>query len=161
MPFNVEEKIPQIEPEKWLLRIAGQVDNPLSYSLEQLKSEFTIKEVEAKILCLRGATIGGIWRGVAVKNILEKVKPKKSASWVEVKAYSDYSEPVKLTDIEQEDVVLAFALDNKAIPPEQGGFLRLIVPQKYAYKSVKWVKELEILKEAPSGFWERKGYPLT
>jgi len=161
MPFNVEEKTPQIKPEEWLLQIGGRVERPLSLSLQQLKDEFEPKEVEAHITCLRGTAIGGVWSGVAVKDILEKAKLAESAGWVEVKAYSDYSEPVKLADIEREDVILAFMLDGKPIPPEQGGSLRLIVPQKYAYKSVKWVKELNILSEAPKGFWEKKGYPQT
>ncbi|TET55344.1 MAG: sulfite oxidase-like oxidoreductase, partial [Actinobacteria bacterium] len=52
------------------------------------------------------------------------------------------------------------ALNDKIIPVEQGGSLRLIVPQKYAYKSVKWLNELRLLFKRPFGFWEKKGYPF-
>ena len=91
---------------------------------------------------------------------MKKVGIKEKASWIEAKAYSNYSEPILLKDFLKEDILIAYALDDKQIPAKQGGSLRLIVPQKYAYKSVKWLKELKILYKRPFGFWERKGYPF-
>lgn len=159
MVFNVEKKPPDIKPSDWRLIINGEVENPLNLSLNQLQTDFEPQEIESNILCLRGITIGGVWTGVPVVDLLQSAEVQQTAKWVHVKAYGKYTEPIKFKDIWRQDVILAYKLDGKPIPAEQGGGLRLIVPAKYAYKSVKWVKELSVLAKKPGGFWERKGYP--
>lgn len=159
MVFNVESKVPKIKPRDWLLFINGEVKKSLSFSLSELQSDFKPKSVQANIICLKGSTISGKWTGVPVQQLLNIANPKKSAAWIQIKAYSNYSEPLKIKDFQKENIILAYNLNDKPIPPQQGGSLRLIVPNKYAYKSVKWVREFTILSQKPSGFWEKKGYP--
>jgi len=159
MVFNVEE-IPEISEKDWRISITGEVEEPHFYSIEQLKQYFEPKKVNSNILCLRGVTIKGVWTGVDARELVDETNINEKASWVEVRAYSDYVEPVKLKDFVKEGVIIAYALNDKIIPVEQGGSLRLIVPQKYAYKSVKWLNELRLLFKRPFGFWEKKGYPF-
>lgn len=158
MVFYVEAKIPEVKAQDWCLNITGGVKNPLTFSLNQLKNKFEPKSVQTNIICLRGVTIGGTWTGVQLNQLLVLAQAP-DRGWVQVKAYSGYSEPIRLQDCKSADVIVAFELNGKPVPPEQGGLLRLIVPQKYAYKSVKWVREFELLSKRPSGFWEKKGYP--
>lgn len=160
MVFNVESDIPQISEKDWQISISGQVENPFSIRLKDLKSKFPASDIEANILCLRGVTIGGTWSGVSVSQLLEQAEIMDSAFSAQIKAYSNYFEPIGLDDLMKPDVVFAYNLDNEPIPPEQGGLLRLIVPGKYAYKSVKWVNELHISQKKHKGFWEKKGYPF-
>ena len=159
MVFNVESDIVRIKESHWRLTLKGQVENPLSLSLEKLKNDFEQEDVTTNILCLRGVTIKGTWTGVGVNKLLEAAGAQSEARWIQAKAYSDYAEPIRFNDANKHGVIIAYNLDGKPIPKEQGGFLRFVVPDKYAYKSVKWIKELTILDERPSGFWEKKGFP--
>lgn len=57
-----------------------------------------------------------------------------------------------------EDVIVAVLMDGQLIPQKLGGPVRLIVPQMYAYKSVKWLKAIELIEEEHVGYWEARGY---
>ena len=160
MVFNIED-VPKIGLKDWSLSITGEVKNRCTFSYLQLKNDFPSRGLNSNLLCLRGVSIKGFWSGVSVEDLLDKAEPDKEAKWIEAKAYSGYSEPVKLRDLVQEAAIVAFSLDGEQIPDKQGGYLRLIVPNKYAYKSVKWLNELKLRSQNPSGFWEKKGYPLT
>ena len=159
MVLNVESSVPDVKEKDWRLVINGRVENPVDLGIKQLKSDFEQESVETNILCLRGVTIKGQWSGVALKKILEVAQVRRDASWIQAKAYSDYAEPVRFDDAKQDGVIVAHSLDGETIPKKQGGLLRLVVPEKYAYKSVKWINELTVLSERPDGFWEKKGYP--
>jgi DMSO/TMAO reductase YedYZ molybdopterin-dependent catalytic subunit len=54
-------------------------------------------------------------------------------------------------------VLLATGLDGAPLPPARGGPLRLIVPERYAWKSVKWLRRLDFLPQDEPGYWERRG----
>jgi DMSO/TMAO reductase YedYZ molybdopterin-dependent catalytic subunit len=54
--------------------------------------------------------------------------------------------------------MLAVRLDDRELPREHGGPLRLIVPQKYGYKSAKWVYRLKFTEDQELGYWETRGY---
>ncbi len=159
MPFNVEDNIPQVGFDDWRLAVDGQVDNPVVFSLSQLQNNFKQTEVKSSILCLRGVRIGGLWSGVAISDLLDDAGVQDNAKWIRAKAYTDFTEPLRINDARQEGVIVAHSLDGKPIPAAQGGALRLIVPEKYAYKSIKWINKLTVLQKKPGGFWEKKGYP--
>ena len=60
-----------------------------------------------------------------------------------------------------DSVFFAYEYNGKPLTPEHGFPLRLVVPALYAYKSAKWVRGIEILKEDRPGFWETRGYSNT
>ena len=76
-------------------------------------------------------------------------------------AEEDYTTSLPLEDLLDDDVLLAYRLDNKPLEPEHGGPLRLVVPKKYAYKSANWVRKLRFTKEQELGYWEKRGYSNT
>ena len=66
-----------------------------------------------------------------------------------------------LKELLDDDVLLAYRLDDKPLEPKHGGPLRLVVPKKYAYKSAKWVRKLRFTEEQELGYWEKRGYSNT
>jgi DMSO/TMAO reductase YedYZ molybdopterin-dependent catalytic subunit len=66
-----------------------------------------------------------------------------------------------LEDLEYDDVILAYRLDDIGLPALYGGPLRLVVPHKYAYKSAKWVRRIKFTEEQELGYWEQRGYSNT
>ncbi len=69
-----------------------------------------------------------------------------------------YNTNLSLEDATTEDVLLAYELQGQPLPLEHGGPLRLLVPQRYAWKSAKFLRRLEFRVEDAPGYWEQRGY---
>ena len=72
-----------------------------------------------------------------------------------------YTTSLPLADLEGRNVMLAYQLDGHELPPRHGGPLRLVVPQKYGYKSAKWVRRIKVTAEQELGYWETRGFSNT
>jgi DMSO/TMAO reductase YedYZ molybdopterin-dependent catalytic subunit len=94
---------------------------------------------------------------VLFTEVLKRVKVKAGAEYVLVLAEEGYTANVPLKDLERSNVLFAFEHDGEPLPAEHGGPLRLVVPQLYAWKSVKWVRGFTLLDHDELGFWERNG----
>jgi len=74
------------------------------------------------------------------------------------KSYDDYYTNVPLSYLLRENVILAFKLNDKPLPSEHDGPLRVLIPDLYAWKSAKWLKEIEFMTKNRMGYWETRGY---
>src|SRR5438105_14976363 len=78
------------------------------------------------------------WQGVAFREILQRVAPIPSASFVLVHAEQGYTANIPVVDLDRDDVLLATDHDGEPLSPDHGHPVRLIVPHLYGWKSVKW-----------------------
>ena len=148
---------PEIDLNTWKLEITGLVEKPGSYSLDQLK-ELGVQHYTKDFHCVTSwSKLDVHWSGVPFKNILAFLKPKES--WKHLLQYGrdGYSTNVPRVDVERDDVFLAFELDGKPIPREHG-YIRLIVPHLYAWKTSKFLFKLDFSEKDKPGFWEVRGY---
>lgn len=74
-------------------------------------------------------------------------------------AGAEYVSSLPLDLVNAPDTLLADAQDGAPLPPKHGGPLRLVVPQQFGYKNMKWVVQLEITEKLVPGYWEQRGYP--
>ncbi len=77
-----------------------------------------------------------------------------------IHADPDYTTNLPLSDLVDDDVLLALKHDGRDLTPDHGGPLRLVVPKLYFWKSAKWVRGFEFLEVNPPGFWEVNGYHM-
>ena len=152
--------VPQFDAARWDFRVAGLVENPIRLSY----SEFIAlppAEVTADFHCVtRWSRLDNRWKGVAVRTLLDRAKPLAQARFVLVHGDHDYTANVPLADLLEGDVLLATHHDGHPLTPEHGFPLRLVVPKLYAWKSVKWLRGLQLLGSDQPGFWEQNGYHL-
>jgi DMSO/TMAO reductase YedYZ molybdopterin-dependent catalytic subunit len=160
-PVLHEGSVPRFNPETWDFTVEGLVENPVKISWEGfLKLPKTVSVCDFH--CVTGwSKLDNKWEGVAFKTVCELVKPLKEARYVTIIAEGEYTTSLPLEELLADDVLLAYKLDDKLLPPEHGGPLRLVVPKKYAYKSAKWVRKLKFTKEQELGYWETRGYSNT
>ena len=160
-PVLHEGPIPNFDPKTWDFVVEGLVKNPVRLTYEQflkLPKVVTVSDFH----CVTGwSKLDNKWEGVAFKTISDLAKPLKEARYVTVVAEGDYTTSLPLEELLDNDILLAFRLDDKPLEPEHGGPLRLVVPKKYAYKSAKWVRKLRFTKEQELGYWEKRGYSNT
>ena len=159
--FPVLQKggIPRVDRESYKLEISGEVVNPVILSLEDLK-KIQDKEIVADIHCVTSwSTFNMHFKGISFKKILELVKPKNGAHFVEFYcADGGFTTTVPIERIMADNAILALIYDDQPINDKHGGPVRPIFPDLYFYKSAKWVFKIIFLEKDRLGYWERAGY---
>jgi DMSO/TMAO reductase YedYZ molybdopterin-dependent catalytic subunit len=150
--------VPRLDEAKWDFRIDGMVEEPLRLTWQEFRGLPQV-EVTSDFHCVtRWSRLDNRWKGVLFTEVLNRLKLRAGAEYVLVLAEEGYTANVPLKDLERPDVLFAFEHDGEPLPAEHGGPVRLVVPQLYAWKSVKWVRGFTLLDHDELGFWERNGY---
>jgi DMSO/TMAO reductase YedYZ molybdopterin-dependent catalytic subunit len=153
---------PRIAPEKWKLKVFGNVAQPVEFSWEEFQRLPRVK-VFADFHCVtRWSRLSNLWEGVSTRELLGRAGGATSeARYVLAHGYDgSWTTNLPLADFLAEDALVAFLHDGEPISLEHGGPARLIIPRLYAWKSAKWLAGLELLNEDRAGFWERNGYHM-
>jgi DMSO/TMAO reductase YedYZ molybdopterin-dependent catalytic subunit len=157
----VGERAPSSTTAPWRLTIGGLVERPLAMSLDQLL-ELPLVEREIDIHCVtRWSKPGVRFRGVELADLLARAQPPGEARFISFTARSDrrHSTSLPLADALSLKAFVAVDVAGRALPIEHGGPLRLVVPRRYFYKSLKWLEHIELLAEDRLGYWESEaGY---
>jgi len=149
---------PEVSSEAWRLEVLGLVEAPFGLTYEELMALPQVELTRDFHCVTRWSRLDVAWKGVRVRDLLERARPKEEAVAALVHSYGGYTTNLLLEDLLKDDVILAHTLFGKPLPPERGGPVRLLVPHLYAWKSAKWVREIELLDHLELGFWERLGY---
>jgi DMSO/TMAO reductase YedYZ molybdopterin-dependent catalytic subunit len=91
--------------------------------------------------------------------LADSAKPKSEDKFVFFESEDEYTTSLTLEELDK--AMLAYKLNGKDIDDELGGPVRLIVPDKYAYKSPMWVRRITFRDKKDLDYWERKGYSDT
>jgi DMSO/TMAO reductase YedYZ molybdopterin-dependent catalytic subunit len=149
---------PVFNPQTWTLKLVGEVDRPLTLTWEQLLALPSLTTVSDFHCVTSWSRLDIRWEGVAFRTIAELALPKPHAKYVIGGDDSGYTANLPLQVLMDDDVLLAYKHDNRDLEPVHGGPLRLVVPQRYGWKSVKWLRVLDFRAHDEPGFWEVRGY---
>jgi DMSO/TMAO reductase YedYZ molybdopterin-dependent catalytic subunit len=150
--------VPKIDLGTWRLSTRGLVERPLSLSFEDLQKIPQVK-VTRDFHCVTTWSIKDvIWEGVAFRELAKETGVRPEANWVMFHCADGYTAPVPLEDAMVEDSLVAWRMNGKPIPVEQGFPVRPFIPQLYGWKSAKWLTGIEFLSAYQDGYWERLGY---
>ena len=152
---------PRIDLANWRLEVFGEVDRPLTWTLEQFRQAPRVK-VLADFHCVtRWSRLGNLWEGVSANWLLANCGVRPAAKFVVLHGYDNgWTTNLPLADFLEADVLLADLHDGAPIRDDHGGPVRAIVPRLYAWKSAKWLKGIELVPHDRPGYWERGGYHL-
>ena len=159
-PVLTYGETPKLDLANWTFRCFGLVKEPISWTWSQFL-ELPRVSITSDVHCVtRWSRYDNRWEGVAVSEILRRAGVLPQAVAVMVHADPDYTTNLLLSDLLQEDVLLAYKHDGEDLPVEHGGPCRLVVPRLYFWKSAKWARGFELLDHNDPGFWEVNGYHL-
>jgi sulfoxide reductase catalytic subunit YedY len=157
--FKVTNKIPCANSQTWQFRVFGLVDNPMTLSWGEFL-EIPRKVQISNFHCITGWNVYDVtYEGILLSQLLTLAKANLDAKYV--KFYSAdgvYTSSLNLEQAKMGDVMVVVLMDGNPIPSDLGGPARLIVPQMYGYKGVKWLNAVELIREPYLGFWEERGY---
>jgi DMSO/TMAO reductase YedYZ molybdopterin-dependent catalytic subunit len=157
--YSISNPLPVFDPATYRLQIFGLVDRPfeLSYAdLQALPQERQVSDFH----CVTGWSVENVhWEGVRIRELLKAAKLGPSARALRFNsAELPYDSALTLEQALLPDVMLALKLDGKPLTRAHGAPVRLVIPEMYGYKGVKWLKSIEVSREAFAGYWEREGY---
>jgi len=152
--------VPHFDSRTWDFRVFGLVEEQLRLSWEEL-SKLPQSEVIADWHCVSyWSRFDNHWGGLLATELMKRVKLRPEARHVMVHGENNYTANLPIADFLRPTTVLALRLDDKPLAAEHGYPLRLVVPNLYAYKSVKWVRGIELLDRESPGLWEFNGYHI-
>ncbi|HWO02084.1 MAG TPA: molybdopterin-dependent oxidoreductase [Blastocatellia bacterium] len=153
---------PQVDPQAWKLEVGGLVENTFELTYNELR-EMPFVEQYATLVCISnevgGDLIGtALWRGVKLKDILERAGVKSGVVDILLRARDDYADSIPLDRATADGTLLVYEMNGGSLTPEHGFPLRLLVPGIYGMKNVKWITKIEAVDFDFKGYWQRRGW---
>lgn len=150
--------VPRFDRQTWDFKVFGLVEEPVTLSYDELL-KLPATRIVADIHCVTSwSKLDTVWEGVLFQEIVKLVRTRSQARFVMIHCDQGYTTNVPLEVLMDDDVLLAYRYDDAPLTPEHGYPLRLVVPQRYFWKSAKWVRGVELMAQDRLGFWEVRGY---
>lgn len=148
----------EVNMSEWRLDIAGEVENPSTLQFSDLMDLKQVTRV-CDVHCVTGWTLlDSRWHGISMNTIMELAGVKKSAGFVIFEAPGGYTSSIPLEEARKDNVMLAHGYSDSPLPRAHGAPLRVLVPDRYFYKSVKWLQRIRFVVEDEPGYYESHGY---
>jgi len=157
-PILHEGEVPVYDLPSWSLRVFGEVDEERVFSWDDLMKLPRSRQVNDIHCVTRWSKFDTAWEGVRFRDLLPLLGVKPEAAYVMIHADQDYETNLPLADLLRDDVLLATHYDGEPLSPKHGWPMRLVVPHLYFWKSAKWIRGIEFMREDRPGFWERNGF---
>jgi DMSO/TMAO reductase YedYZ molybdopterin-dependent catalytic subunit len=159
--YTVADSMPTFDRATWRLEIGGLVRRPVELSYDDLRSLPKATQVST-FHCVTGWTVKNVhWGGVRFHDLLASAGLHPSARALHfVSAEHPYDDYLDLRQVALRDVLLAYEQDGKPLSRAHGAPVRVVIPDMYGYKNVKWVARIEAVAKPSLGYWEQRGYDV-
>ena len=148
-----------VDIEGYQLEVSGLVENPKSYTYDEIIGENQNYKKVVTLNCVEGWGATILWEGVLVKDLIAKSEPLTDAKVVIFHAYDGYTTSLPLEYIADNNIIMAHKMNEIRLPPERGFPFQLVAESKWGYKWIKWVTEIELSEDVNyKGYWESRGY---
>jgi len=172
--FNKEDstRLAQGLPtDPWQVEISGEVETPLKLNLEDILKQQSLQEYIYRFRCVEAWSMVVPWIGFPLVNLLKLAKPLASARFVQFTTVLNpqampnqlhstmidwpYKEGLRIDEAVHPLSILAVGMYGETLPKQNGAPLRLVVPWKYGFKSIKAIVKIELVKKPPITSWNQ------
>jgi DMSO/TMAO reductase YedYZ molybdopterin-dependent catalytic subunit len=149
----------QINKSTYQLKITGLVRTQKNYTYDEIITTFQHYKKVVILDCVEGWSVKILWEGILVKDLISQAEPTISANTIIFKAYDGYTTSFPLNYTIENNILLAYKINNATLPAERGFPFQLVAESKWGYKWIKWVTEIEFSDDPDyRGYWESRGY---
>jgi len=153
----------------WSVVVEGEVNKPAVYQLEDLIKPHALEERIYRLRCVEGWSMVIPWVGFPLGEVIKRFEPTSKANYVEFTTLLDpvqmpgqrrsvlkwpYVEGLRMDEAMHPLTILAVGLYGEVLPNQNGAPLRLVVPWKYGFKSIKSIVKIRLVEQQPVGSWE-------
>ena len=157
-----------LRPEPWSLRIEGECRKPGTYSLEDVLKPHALEDRIYRFRCVEAWSMVVPWLGFSLADLLRRFEPTSKARFVEFTTLHDpeqmpgqrtrslawpYVEGLRMDEAMHPLTLMAVGVYGRSLPPQNGAPLRLIVPWKYGFKSIKSIVRIRFVETSPRTTW--------
>ena len=158
-----------LRPRPWTVRVDGEVARPADYAVEDILKPHALEERIYRLRCVEGWSMVIPWVGFPLGDLLKRFEPTSKAKFVEFTTLSDrrqmpglasdvlrwpYQEGLRLDEAMHPLAILAVGLYGVVLPNQNGAPLRLVVPWKYGFKSIKSIVRIRFVERQPISSWQ-------
>ena len=153
-----------IDGATWTLPITGLVDNPVTFTLDDLRTRYEARNEFVTLSCISNRVGGPLigttyWTGVSLQDILADVIPRTDARYLLISCGDGFYETVDLDLIDSDErIMLAYNWDGRPIPFDHGFPLRIWLPDRFGMKQPKWITGIEVIGNYEAGYWVGRGW---
>jgi sulfoxide reductase catalytic subunit YedY len=156
------------ETSPWEIQIGGLVENPGPISMDEIRERYSTEERIYRMRCVEGWSMVIPWQGFPLARLLEDIKPKPEAKYVRFESIYDpktlpgqanryfpwpYIEGLRMDEAYHDLTLIATGLYGEDLLPQNGAPIRLVVPWKYGFKSIKSIVKIDLVEEMPVSLW--------
>ena len=152
----------------WQVEVGGLVNNPMTVDVADLLKKYDQEERIYRLRCVEAWSMVIPWTGFPLAKLLKEVEPKAEAKYVRFETLNDpkqlpgendnyfkwpYVEGLRLDEAMNDLAILGTGLYGKPLPNQDGAPIRLVVPWKYGFKSIKAIVKIDLVAEMPTSLW--------
>jgi len=157
---NAIAGIQQIDLASYKLGIFGLVDTTVELSYNDVVAGHQNYQKVVTIYCVDGWDATILWEGVLVKDLIQNAGTNSAANTVIFHASDGYTTAIPLDYLVNNNIIIAYKMNDIVMPPERGFPFQLVAESKYGYKWAKWITGIELSNDPNYlGYWESRGYP--
>jgi methionine sulfoxide reductase catalytic subunit len=171
---GVKDMAHTLNTDNWTVTIDGLVENPMKANLDDLLKMFTMEERIYRFRCVEGWSMVVPWNGFTLSSLVKKVKPLSSAKYIRFETLVDpdvfpdqkrgrfgvidypYIEGLRIDEAMNDLSFLATGLYGDVMPKQNGAPIRLVVPWKYGFKSIKSIVKISFVDKEPLNTWQKE-----
>jgi len=157
------------EPRPWTVAVNGECDKPGNYNYEDIVSAHTLEERIYRLRCVEAWSMVVPWVGIPLSSLIKRFEPNSKAKYVRFKTLYDpkrmpgqrrrnldwpYVEGLTIEEAMHPLTLMAVGVYGRELPNQNGAPLRLVVPWKYGFKSIKAIVEISLTRKRPVSSWE-------
>ncbi|MBZ0289103.1 MAG: sulfite oxidase-like oxidoreductase [Anaerolineae bacterium] len=149
---------PRFDEATWDMRVFGEVEQPMRWTWQEFLALPTVS-ITCDIHCVtRWSKFDTVWEGVRFNEFVKLFGVKPAAKYVIAHCDLGYTTNLPLDVMMEDEVLLAYKYDGQFLELDHGFPVRTLVPQRYFWKSAKFLRGLEFSANDKPGFWEQAGY---
>ena len=135
------------------------MNKTIQSTYDEVVNDYQVYQQVATIYCVEGWNAKILWEGVLVKDLLQEAGVSPNATVVIFHASDGYTTALPISYIDQNNIMIAFKMNNVTLTPELGWPFMLVAQGQYGYKWIKWITEIEVSNDTSYlGYWESRGY---
>lgn len=160
----------ELKPRPWQIEISGLVENPITLDVDELMGKMDLEERLYRHRCVEAWSMTVPWVGFPVRKLLEMAAPLSSAKYLRMETFSDasmasgissqpwypwpYVEGISMEEASHDLGFLVVGAYGKVVANSMGAPIRLHLPWKYGFKSIKSIVKFEFVEEQPQSYWQ-------
>jgi len=153
---------PRVLLDEWRLDIKGLVQAPFSLTYDQLLDLEAVEQIHT-LECISNY-VGGdlistaLWTGVPLRDLLDRAQVQSGAYDVAFTSVDGYTDSIPIAKAMEDRTLVAYLMNGKTVPQDHGYPARMLVPNIYGMKNVKWIRTIEVVNYDFIGYWQQQGW---